>query len=77
MNPEAVAKLHKLLQERDLRDIALLVEGEEDILTLAAILSAPDRSIIIYGQPKEGSVIVKVEEDSRKLARKILKLASE
>jgi len=77
LNPEAVAKLHKLLQERDLRDIALLVEGEEDILTLAAILSAPDRSIIIYGQPKEGSVIVKVEEDSRKLAWKILKLASE
>ncbi len=77
LNPEAVAKLHMLLQERELKNTALLVDGEEDILTLAAILSAPDHSIIIYGQPREGSVIVKVEDKVRKLAWKILNLAVE
>ena len=59
------------------KNTALLVDGEEDILTLAAILSAPDHSIIIYGQPREGSVIVKVEDKVRKLAWKILNLAVE
>lgn len=52
--------------------VLLLVEGEEDLLTLAAILSAPDRALIIYGQPKKGSVIVKVGDKVRELAHKVL-----
>jgi len=75
LNPEAVAKLHELLKEKDLRKTVLIVDGEEDLLTLAAILSAPDRAIIVYGQPGEGSVVVKVEESVRKLALRIIEAA--
>lgn len=77
LNPEAVAKLHELIQERDLKNTVLFIKGEEDILTLAVILSAPDHTIIIYGQPKEGSVVVRVESGVRKFAWKILSLAVE
>jgi uncharacterized protein (UPF0218 family) len=34
------------------------VDGEEDLLTLVAILEAPMGSIIFYGQPGEGLVAV-------------------
>jgi uncharacterized protein (UPF0218 family) len=39
---------------------AVLVEGEEDLLTLVAIIVAPVGSIVAYGQPGEGIVIVRV-----------------
>ncbi|HSV49307.1 MAG TPA: DUF359 domain-containing protein [Candidatus Acidoferrales bacterium] len=35
------------------------VEGEEDLLTLVAVLYAPENSFIIYGQPHLGIVVVK------------------
>ena len=37
----------------------LVVEGEEDLLTLPAIVLAPPRSLILYGQPSEGMVAVR------------------
>lgn len=36
------------------------VDGEEDLLTLVAILEAPVGSIVFYGQPGEGLVAVLV-----------------
>ena len=75
LNPEAVKTLHKLLRGKELRETVLMVEGEEDLLTLAAILSAPDQTIIVYGQPGKGSVVVKVDDRVRDLALNILKLA--
>lgn len=77
LSREAAAELHELLQEKDLKNTVLFVEGEEDILTLAVILSAPDQSLIVYGQPKEGSVVVTVNRKARKLAWEILSLAVE
>ena len=74
LNPEAVEKLHELLRDEELRDTVLFVEGEEDLLTLAAMLSAPDGSIIVYGQPGEGNVIVRVNEDARRYAERILEI---
>ena len=50
----------------------VLVDGEEDLLTLAAVLSAPDGSIVVYGQPRTGIVIVSVSEDTKKKFRKIV-----
>lgn len=51
----------------------IVVEGEEDLLTLAAILLAPEKSIVIYGQPKEGLVIIVVTEKKKKETKNILK----
>ncbi|RLG09223.1 MAG: hypothetical protein DRN68_02085 [Thaumarchaeota archaeon] len=75
LNPDAVKTLHKLLRRKELKDTILLVDGEEDLLTLAAILSAPDQTIIVYGQPGKGSVVVRVDDRVRDLALNILKLA--
>jgi len=50
----------------------ILVEGEEDLLTLVAVLSAPNGSMVVYGQPKKGIVIVQVTEDSKRRIREIL-----
>ena len=75
LNPEAVKTLHKLLRRGELRDTVLMVEGEEDLLTLAAILSAPNKTIIVYGQPGKGCVVVRVDDRIRDLALNILRLA--
>ena len=74
ISPEAASKLHKLLNDKRLGEALLMVEGEEDLLTLAAILSAPDGTLIIYGQPGKGCVVVKVRDAARELAQKILKM---
>ncbi len=47
-------------------DSAVLVDGEEDLLTLVAILVAPVGSIVAYGQPKRGIVIVRISNNKKK-----------
>lgn len=42
------------------------IEGEEDLLTLPAILSAPLGSLVIYGQYDEGAVAVTVTEEKKR-----------
>jgi hypothetical protein len=39
--------------------VRIVVDGEEDLLTLVAIQYAPDNSFIVYGQPYEGIVVTK------------------
>jgi uncharacterized protein (UPF0218 family) len=39
---------------------AVVVEGEEDLLTLVAIIIASVGSVVAYGQPGQGIVIVRV-----------------
>jgi hypothetical protein len=48
------------------------VLGEEDLATLLCILFAPLTSIVIYGQPNEGSVIVEVTEKKKEEIAKLL-----
>lgn len=54
--------------------VRIVVEGEEDLLTLVAVLCAPDDSMVIYGQPYEGVVVVKVTEETKE---KISRLVDE
>lgn len=42
------------------------VKGEEDLLTLPAILLAPLNSIVVYGQPGVGVVSVEVTEEKKR-----------
>ena len=44
----------------------VLVEGEEDLLTLIAVLVAPSGSLVVYGQPNEGIVLVRVSPEKKK-----------
>ena len=47
------------------KDTLVVVNGEEDLLVLAAVLTAPNGALVVYGQPSEGIVLVRVTENSR------------
>ena len=49
------------------------VEGEEDLAVLPAVLVAPLQSVVIYGQPGEGVVVVEVTEIRKQVAYQLLK----
>ncbi len=43
--------------------VQIMVEGEEDLAALPAIVLAPLSSVVIYGLPDEGAIMVKVTSD--------------
>jgi hypothetical protein len=49
-------------------DAVMIVDGEEDLLTLVAIAIAPLGSFVMYGQPNEGLVMVEVDDPAKKRA---------
>ena len=50
----------------------VIVDGEEDLLTLVAMAVAPLGSFVIYGQPDEGVVLVEVDDEARKKVHSFL-----
>lgn len=54
-------------------NVKILVDGEEDLLTLIAVLYAPENAFVIYGQPRQGAVLIKVTREKRKEIEEILK----
>jgi uncharacterized protein (UPF0218 family) len=67
---EAWAVMREALWKK--RKTRVLVDGEEDLLTLVAVLCAPENSLVIYGQPKEGIVVVKVTKEKKDHIRQIV-----
>lgn len=55
----------------------IVIDGEEDLLTLVTVLSAPEDAFVVYGQPKVGVVLVKVTDESRKNMRRIVDLMAD
>lgn len=51
----------------------VIVEGEEDLLTLPVIALAPIGSVAVYGQPREGIVIVEVTEERKRWTLEFLR----
>jgi hypothetical protein len=70
ISDEAWARVESAVK-RD-RKVKVVVEGEEDLLTLVAIISAPESSIVVYGQPHEGMVVVEVTSEKKKEMKKIV-----
>ena len=50
----------------------IVIDGEEDLLTLPAVLFAPENSFVVYGQPREGMVVVKVTKEKKMEIRSIV-----
>ncbi|MFB6296566.1 MAG: GTP-dependent dephospho-CoA kinase family protein [Halobacteriales archaeon] len=48
------------------------VDGEEDLAALPAIVAAPGGASVVYGQPDEGMVHVRVTPETRERARDLL-----
>ena len=69
---EAVAAVLEVLGGKE--EAHIMVEGEEDLLTLIAVLYAPEGALVVYGQPYEGVVVVKVTVEKRARAQELLDL---
>ena len=54
--------------------VRLTVTGEEDLLVLPVCIHAPENAIVMYGQPNEGLVIVKVTPEIRNKTQSLLDL---
>ena len=52
--------------------VRIFVYGEEDMLVLPLFAMVPDGSVVLYGQPLEGIVIVKVNSQIREKAKNII-----
>ena len=51
------------------KKLAIIVEGEEDLLVLPLMVLMPIGSMIIYGQPNEGLVMIQLTEEKRRWAK--------
>ena len=51
----------------------IVVDGEEDLLTLIAVLCSPLGSFVVYGQPHVGVVVVKVSAETKARVETLLK----
>ena len=50
----------------------VLIDGEEDLLAIPALIEAPIGALVFYGQPLKGVVAVEVDEKAKKRANDLL-----
>ncbi|MEF8840091.1 MAG: GTP-dependent dephospho-CoA kinase family protein [Haloarculaceae archaeon] len=50
----------------------VVVDGEEDLAALPAVLAAPDGASVVYGQPDEGMVLAGATPERRAVAQDLL-----
>jgi len=55
----------------------ILVKGEEDLAALVVMMYAPDGALVVYGQPDEGAVLVKMDGEARDRAVRIFESMEE
>lgn len=74
-NPPATLAADLLRALRDAVEsddpVTIVVDGEEDLATLPAILVVPDGAAVVYGQPGEGMVHVAVTPTQRAEVREL------
>ncbi|HSD04852.1 MAG TPA: GTP-dependent dephospho-CoA kinase family protein [Nitrosopumilaceae archaeon] len=66
---ESINAIKKALQNPPAR---IIVTGEEDLLVLPACTLAPQNSVVLYGQPNEGLVIVQINSEIRNKVQAIM-----
>ena len=76
VNPAGVltADLLEALRDAVARDgqTTIVVDGEEDLATLPAVLAAPEGATVVYGQPDRGMVAVDVTPETQAEFRELL-----
>jgi GTP-dependent dephospho-CoA kinase len=60
---EAVDAVKAALKRKNRTTV--VVDGEEDLLTLTAVALAPEGAVVVYGQPYEGIVVVRVTPEKK------------
>jgi uncharacterized protein (UPF0218 family) len=71
LTAELMDQIRVSLQED--RPVKIIVDGEEDLATLPVILYALPGTVVVYGQPSEGSVLVKVTSQKKKQIQDLMK----
>jgi len=68
-NDAIIAFKNALTSEKPVR---ITVDGEEDLMGVVILAFAPDDSVMFYGQPLEGLVVVRVNEESRNRFKEVI-----
>lgn len=50
----------------------VIIDGEEDLLGLPAVLFAPENSVVVYGLWNQGAVLMDASEENKEFSRDIL-----
>lgn len=53
--------------------LAVIVDGEEDLLVLPLMVYLPVGSLIIYGQPREGMVVISLNKERKRWAEDFMR----
>jgi len=67
---EAWTTIQEALKQHQLTRV--LVEGEEDLFTLITVSQAPENTMVVYGQPSQGVVAVKVTAHTKQKVQLII-----
>lgn len=67
---EAAKAVHEAILKSE--KVQIRVDGEEDLLTIIAVLNSPEKTLVVYGQPYEGMVVVEVTAEKKAEASRIL-----
>lgn len=70
LTDEGIACVKNALRQR--KQLRIFVQGEEDLFTIPALAFAKEGSLVLYGQPDKGLVVVEVNKESKENAIKIL-----
>jgi GTP-dependent dephospho-CoA kinase len=70
ISDEAIEVLQKALEASI--PIRIKVQGEEDLLALPLFAMSPKGSVVLYGQPLEGIVLVKITEEKQNQANGLM-----
>jgi uncharacterized protein (UPF0218 family) len=68
----AVEVLVDAVKYSTINPVRVVVNGEEDLLTLPILRLIPSGSVVLYGQPLRGIVIVKVDSKTRRTAKDLM-----
>jgi hypothetical protein len=52
--------------------VKVIVNGEEDMLALPIIAIADKKSVVLYGQPLEGMVVVNINPEMQAKAKNLM-----
>ncbi len=70
ITPESIETIKKAFQMKS--PVRISVNGEEDLLVLPVCVLAPENSVVLYGQPNEGLVIVDITPQVRNKTQALL-----
>ncbi|MCL4436697.1 MAG: GTP-dependent dephospho-CoA kinase family protein [Thaumarchaeota archaeon] len=70
LTDEALQAVSEALRSE--KPVRIWVKGEEDLMALPVLALYPNGTTVLYGQPKQGLVVLRIDEDIRGVARSLL-----